>query len=684
MRDVRFDLDYGGSRVRHQNIEVGCRVMSEPWVAVAVDIVRAWCLTVIHREDVRQAADEERALVPDQALHDFLRECHDVPPDRAAALGLWTPYTTMDGGDPEIDWVWGAALAEAGTALAPAFDATAYTWRTARHRDVTAVAYLTGLAAALRRDQRLGVLSILQEVVERIRTLQGCFAPRNDREPFAAALKSWQESARLPDVWNLRSLEQYPVSCHDVWLLDAARRFDRTLFLELLEETYNPVVIMQALTVPEVMEDSTEILELLAVAPAVQGRPEPGVLVPRWNHRLTAPLLLQTALDHCRRLGRLLLQDYRAESHQPEVIDGPRADLSTEVDRVMRVLLGREDGVALACEWLLHLARSVAHTPWSTPLVPDDVALRAVARSVKERGVDEATLRRETSRLNDEIGGIDLLLALLAMEYELTNVPPGSEEPDAMPVPATGSERLMGLFTSLLDQGDRDLSLYRDTNPPSLGHAYAALLFAGASDPIRSWDSVWLGLAEQRRKMFYRRYEPGNVFDDPSLFVLYTGIAALQWIWPDEGRNDRTVALHLWERLADSALSVTLRLGPFHRRWPRVAEWRRVVIMLAAVLPHASHAVEDGSHEARLTTFLHRLGGDDELIVQCVAFLYRNGASLVGLSDALAHAGIDLDASAARYANLLGDKRRPVNVGGYPSVLDDCRIISRHRRTVSL
>ena len=681
MRDGRFDLEEYGSGARRQAIEEGRRVMDEPWASAATAILAAWCRASIQGVDAARAAAEEFVLIPDQAVHDALAAIGAMPPDRVMALGEWTPYPA-ETEDPAADWIWGVALAEAGVALAPAFDAVSSTWRTAGQQGVTGTAYLTRIADALRGDRRSVIESLLRDIAERIRTLQGCDARRGEREPFAAALDAWRKDAQLSAVWNLRRIEQYAVSCDDVWLLDAARRADRGLFLELLDITDNPVAATRALTRPEVVEDEAEILALLAVAPAIQERSDGGTVSRAWNGRLGAPLLLESLLDHWRLLDRLLLHDYRVPVPRPEVVEALRQDVSGGMDRAVAVLLAREDGIALTCTWALHLARVIAHMPWSTPLVVEDIALHTIARALNEHGIDEEMLRRESGLDADNATGLDLLLVLLAMAHEHVFAKTGTVTPDAALRP--GDEHLMGLFIQCLQQGDPDLSLYRDKNPPSLAHVYAAFLIVWSPDTVQTWHSIWNRLAEQRRMMFYRRYDPDSVVDDPSLFVLYTGIAALEWLASDQNVRGTVVPLQLWDRLLDSVLAIVLRLGPFHRRWTRVDAWRNVVILLAALLPHLLRSLpEQGRGDMRVRALLHRLGGDDELIVQCVAFLHRNGMMAGELHTALSGAAIDLDATMRRYGDASGETGRPLAVGGQPSVLDDCRVVLRDAESAS-
>jgi len=553
MRDSRFDSPHSMTRRRHHLIEQGRRVEAEAWFADAVSALAAWCTEQVRRIQSNSGVAEQAVILPSENTTSALSSVENMPTDRARSLAGWVPYDSYITDDPESDWIWGAALANSAAVLVSNFDGIAYTWRTAGHRDAAREAYLTGLAAVLDGTGQVAMFDLMRQIVERIRTLQGCYAFSNRRELFGRVLADWWDDAHLSNVWSIRNLEELAVDCDEAWLLDAVRRHDRMLYLDLLDDTRNPVVVKQILSMPDVMEDIDEVLNLLAVAPLVRSGIMPDKPIGEWNRRIVAASLLETVNAHARTLVGLLLQDHPVTPASPDDIARLAQDLLDRFNRTASVALGREDGRGLTSEWMLYLAREIAHASWAVTLVPERIALHAVAQRLVAQGMTEETLQRMIIPLREGVPGVDVLLALSIVSYErdqgvIANLP----ETERAPAVAPGNTLLLNMFTELLNHGDPDLSYHRNASPPSWSHAFMGLLFVRTIDPRRAWQAAWIRLAEQRRKMYHIRYGQDSPVDEPSLFVLYAGIAAVQWLQAAQEEASGAAALQVWDCMYDA------------------------------------------------------------------------------------------------------------------------------------
>lgn len=301
MRDTRFDGDNNGSGHRHRLIEQGRLVVANPSFLSAVQVLNAWCVRIIGNLDATGMTDEERWVIPDSALRENLLQVGDIPPERVHALVAWRPYELAEPADPQIDWIWGTALAKASIDLAQNIYALLFAGRMVAFRPAAAESYLDGLALEFGGDQCQRLILAMRSIVDRVRSLRGCQARGDQRERFEMALATWREHVGMVNVWDTKPLEFYSVLFHEVWLLDAVRRHDRAMYLMMLNDTDNPLAIKEALEMPRVVEDFDEILSLLADAPPIETTPVPDLPAPddatsnprAWTHCLVAPLLLR-------------------------------------------------------------------------------------------------------------------------------------------------------------------------------------------------------------------------------------------------------------------------------------------------------------------------------------------------------------------------------------------------------
>lgn len=675
MRDTRFDLDRSVSWSRHRSIEQGRLVEREPWFTAGVVTLRDWYQ--YHMRDAQIDDAESYVLAPDDELRMSLSSIAAMPSDLVSALMNWSSNYNALGDDPEAGWMWGTALAQAGVALITMGAAFEHSWRTAARRAAAGEAYLDVLAAALGGEFGPTVLSMMRTIVDRARTLQGCFVPGHRREQFPSALKKWRDEAQFFDLWQTRALQEFGANCDEMWLLDAMRRHDRRLYLESLEDTANPLSIQEALGVPAIVEDIEEILALLADAPAAATQSASGPAPNEWTHRLTAALLLEIVLAHAERLIRLLLPVYASGPSTPQAQALIDQDLPDRFHRVLETILTRDDGTFLAIHWILHLAHILAHSQWPTPRSAADLAVPVIAEALVRRNIGETAFRAVVPDVFRQlesgapryphVNDVDVLLALVAMN---------NARPDRDAAVADNA-RLLALLNALLIQNGSGLTPISVAGIPTWCHVYGALLFLRTQHPHESWRASWDLIKEQRRKLFYRAYTRDLSADIPSLFAMCTGIAALLLLHDDDV-TESAATLAFWQQMYEASLSMVLRLGSWGKEWARADEWRRILITLIGLLPRVAQRSNDTFDDsALLSTVLRRQGGDDELVINSIVRLYENAVPSRILLDAIAQAEMNLEEIVNRYSAFLGVPGCPVAIYDGRNALAVCQTILR-------
>ncbi len=700
MRDPRFDLDRGVAGFRRRSIVRGCTVATEGWFDAAVNVLRDWYTGEIRGADIVDADDH--VLAPDEALRASLSAIDTLPSARASALADWVSGQAAASGslegDPGTDWVWGIALARAALALTSTPDAFEYTWRMAERRPAAGEAYLDGLAAALRRGHGSSLLIVLLDIPGRVYDLRGVHVFSDQREALARSVAQWRETARFPDVWDAYVFQHFSFHWKDLWLLDAVRRYDRSLYLTLLEQMGNPLAVRYALRWADIVEDIDEILALLATAPAACARGAPGSPPYEWNRRLTAPQMIEVGLEHADRLVRLIPVENEGGVPHPDAAALMDDDLPDCLRRVMETTLARDDGTFLAAQWMVHLVHQRGASPRNALPSAAGLALRAAAAALADHGAGLPTFRAVFPDVFDHsdadveaarktgtgiigpghrgVDGVDVLLALLSIAEA------SSEEDQPGPRVAEGDKgALRGMLDALLARRDPGLNPSRDAAMPSWRHALVASLFLETPGPDQAWQRSWDALSEQRRRTLHGSYTRDHTADHPSLFLLSTGVAILGRLCAE---GDGTVALGLWNRLYEASLSIVLRLawlGP----WPRDERWRGTIPLLFAWLPHAARrAGSDMADPEWLGSLLRRLGGDDELMVEGVANLHLNGVPATTVVDAVARTGARLDDLVVRRTGH-ADTRTPVSTAqGSLDAHAVCRTILEESRGVAL
>lgn len=430
------------------------------------------------------------------------------------------------------------------------------------------------------------MLAKMSHIAARTRSLDACFVLPRVRDSYPDIIDTWRNHARVDDIWDLRRLEELGGSCNEVWLLDAVRRYNRSLYLDLLEQTCHPLAIQQAFGAPSISEDISELQELLAAAPLTCTTSSDAPFSGEWLRHLTAPLLLEAALRQAERLAHLMQNPAFGPTSQEE-LEVFQQDLTDRFRGLVNTLLNRSDGQYLAGHWALHLADRLAHLPWPAPFTPVSIALQVLTEALATAGI-AATAFEAAIPVMDAFGSsLGVLMVLIA----LRRPPNVGDAYSGEKTPAYTSLR------TILDTYPGDLSSARDTNPPSWVHAYTAMLFVEAPAPCERWNTAWANLASQRHEMLFNTGLSRLHADEPSLFLLYVGIAALRCLLTDETSEPDEI-MSLWQRLFDVALAIALCLGTWSKL-PSADRWRRALIVLWTLLPASMgcEGREIGVHE---------------------------------------------------------------------------------------
>jgi len=435
---------------------------------------------------------------------------------------------------------------------------------------------------------------------------------RSYREALPAAEEAWAKETDIAEVWRGRQWISLDMHADELVVLQALQQPLPTEFLGLCERLRIPPLMESVLRWPSIAMDFDCILELLAAAPPIANPGEPG-----WNHRMTAPLLMQLALEHVNDLGRPQLRE--------EAL-APAAEVAALVERVVATSLARIDGLLLTTSWARHfiwMGRSQgadAHfeNVFNAMLAamarggvtPGAVGSIAVARrpGADSPGGTDLVVQKEGEA--DEEARVELFMLAVLIHTEVANAGASSNEVD-----------LREGFRALLLEKSGWLEDYQGNQVPNWRHYAVARLYVGLFDPVGAWQSDWEALAAQRRQAVHWSYAEDRLAAVPSLFLSRVGIALMEWSF-DVPNQKAGQALAIWHRLFDAAL-------PFATHWSLAEDsWRSVVTALFARFSNAKAASGNAVEAGEVLALLEALGGDDELLTIAASNLVSNGVPL--------------------------------------------------------
>ena len=289
-------------------------------------------------------------------------------------------------------------------------------------------------------------------------------------------------------------------------------------------------------------------LELLALAPTAMDTDAAGR--PKWNHNVTAAVLLETCLEHARRLGNVAKEPAANVDNDTMQRD---EEAKTLFSRLANVLLNRDDGMFLAVNWLCHLV-SIGEPPrqhvslWS----PTALALETVASSLGARKVGLSEFDKTFPELFivNEKKLEDLRQTGLA-DLGRYATPSGMDALQASLWIALSSAEMVGAqtrdtflkrFETLLIRQDSGLRIFRPEDGPPWRQWHISYLYATDTSPADAWRRTWDLLAEQRRLSRHCWFmEKASQADNPSFFVATVGVLLVDWtLSPDIRRVECT------------------------------------------------------------------------------------------------------------------------------------------------
>ena len=166
-------------------------------------------------------------------------------------------------------------------------------------------------------------------------------------------------------------------------------------------------------------------------------------------------------------------------------------------------------------------------------------------------------------------------------------------------------------------------------------------LLANEKDPGERWMQSWRLLVEQRRTVQHWRQTKDTEAMAPSLFLVATGIAALDWLC-SEADARRTDPGELWRVLFDAVRECWLTVQVTHLSERLKNDIRRRFARHSMVFdgPGTKEAPGRNSpYSELLANDLNALGGDDVLVAACYELAYRNGTAPSVLHETLQHEG---------------------------------------------
>lgn len=538
----------------------------------------------------------------------------------------WIPGLTeisMHGvNDPAVEWIWGVAIANAIIEY-PQYGADA-AWSLLENRHISQEAVIQIFAEGLAGASRNAVLEALTELASFIGAHPdiGVYAP--ERHGLTKRLEEWRRKELIETVWR-DPLDHVPWIYPPMSLLTALLPTEKACFLTLLEKTRLPLAVSQALDSPEIVEKLDLLLELLLLAPDTSEEDSGNGW--SWNRNLTAPKLLAATLKHAKEA-----LDPRSDTRTIESLDAQAAPIFAAV---AETLLKRNDGIFLSFQWLGHLIGEDHRQSNRSSEIwrPIRAVMSALAEAMAslDIGLDQglqafhlilpAPSRLEEMRKSG-IGDQERGWVTSATDAFLATTL--TEQADARSqTRASAATSLIELYHSVLIRRDQGLYVFQQDPFPTWRHWQPAQLYLSMDAPVAEWESGWRSLAEQRRRAFMTHDD--TQADDPSFFHACVGLSLVDYLAFGATARPKE-AWECWLSLFDCVFSAALQLN-----WVRHDRWRHLLAKAFARLPHIRRVDDFEEMAAQLS----RLGGDDELLVWCLAMILDNGVEAQLLARAM-------------------------------------------------
>ena len=510
--------------------------------------------------------------------------------------------------------------------------------------DLTHAAFEESLCRRLRETNtaHTTLLSFLREEIRLISDDPGRGTYTIDRDRFQRFVLDWKSNRTLEALWHSPG-EPFLVRYHSLDLVPSILAVERQAILDLMDGFRFPHPIDQVLSSFTILHDRDEISASLEAAPACSNDGK------GWNGSHLAPLLLRTAEDHARQLW-----EAAHSGTEPGIASDEVKELLAEwYGELARVVLRRPDGQFLAAKWALakmadeRRSRRAAlpnrDAEYSNRFLSEIESVELIFSALSAAGLSGRSVAE----------GIEFPTASIQLEVSPTRASP---LPDEAENPCLRAICAMDLLESargsptgehaesLLDKLDA-LLLHRDpafeiefslaTNAHDLSVSRCGSLLASAAVAPERWLRSWNALAEQRRRAQHWLQTDDADALAPSLFVLASGIAALDWMLstPESPGVDANV---LWHNLFDAARECWLTISLTHLNQRIETDLQRLFarhprvfgkVPVGVVAESGQDLGNEGNYAAHLAEDLALLGGDDTMVARCYVSAQRNGVS---------------------------------------------------------
>lgn len=631
-----------------------------------VENLTAWCRAAL-RESEADMPDHARPLLEVLSLYGTTASPSSTKEGLAALVA--------DVEHPQRDlaaWLLGHALAnllvdELASGNAPSLLLPPNLEGGPSSLDLTHAAFHESLRSRLAdlRAVRQTLLSHLQDQVDHICDAPGLGTYTSDRDRFLTFVREWTSNPTLDALWQDPG-DTFLVDYHVLDLFPTIMSVERQAVLNLMDRFRFPHPIDQVLTSHAILYDRDEISAALKAAPACS---DDGRI---WNGSHLAPLLLRTAEEHARRLWEAA----RAGPASEPKDDEPRALLAVWFEELARLVLQRPDGQFLASQWALaklvderrsrHLALTEEGQA-SGRFLPQIILIEMTFTGLATAGLTGDAIT----------AGIDFPTVPTNLQVSPTRSSPLADE-EANPclralcardlVDSSQRPTSTDHALSLLDQLDA-LLLHRDpafdiefslaTNAHDLPASRCGSLLASSTDAAERWLRSWNALAEQRRRAQHWLHTDDADAIAPSMFLLASGVAALDWMLSNTERQDVNADV-LWRHLFDAARECWLTLSLTHLVQRLEAQIQRLFARHPRVFGNPpddsvprlnldESSAREGNYATLLAEDLGLLGGDDAMVAHCYLAAQLNGVQTATLDAVRRHNSNHIDSSLRQF-----------------------------------
>ena len=516
-------------------------------------------------------------------------------------------------------------------------------WSMGGPDDLAYVELVTSLAETIRTHPRAhtACLRWLERRVARINACPGEGANARERERFNHFVHEWLQRPSLSRLWRDAANANFLVNFDDLDMVVPVVMADPAGALLRLDELRFPQPLEQILSYRSIRYDHSLLAELLRSAPSCVREEDEG----DWNGSLLAVLLLEAVDERCRNLWRAWCsQEATADS------DVASTALSSWIADLARIVMDRKDGSFLGSRWLLlnamdeRVKRGGQHSPdalaqtsmieWiGAGLAGAGLTGSKIAEYVDFPSSTNRNKLSETSSFSGNDDGLPRLSALAMMA--MIDCMIGDDW--------VGAPDILARLDELLAARDRGFEeeAVMDVGTTGFPASCVGRLLANETDPGERWKQSWHLLGEQRRVVQHWRQTKDTEAMAPSLFLVASGIAALDWLC-SEADARRADPGELWRVLFDAVRECWLTVQVTHLSERLKNDIRRLFARHSMVFdgPVTKEAPGRNSpYSELLANDLNALGGDDVLVAACCELAYRNGTAPSVLHETLQHDG---------------------------------------------